>query len=269
MIWKKLRCSHREAMRRRNFDKNMAPWKYEYLMEFLIPPAINDFEANNSIEPEESKGYEINIIQVDDSKTASDDEKHYLSVEEPQLQMDDTYNDPDPLQSELRDRRRTEVDRGRIEHRHNIYDNNRTGAFFEMKDALTDLFSSLCQKTRQLPRHLQLRVQKEIFESVNRAEEEALADEYSSSSGYLRKELLRRETPRKEVRRSVKEQTKRGAQRLIPNSYSPVPSLIPATSVTNDSPAFKTSVETVTQIEDSNVNVKPDPDDDTKPNVID
>lgn len=43
------------------------------------------------------------------------------------------------------------------------------------RDALTDLFVSLCQKTCDHPKYLQLRVQREIFETITRAEEEALS----------------------------------------------------------------------------------------------
>ncbi|XP_052750028.1 uncharacterized protein LOC128200484 [Galleria mellonella] len=51
------------------------------------------------------------------------------------------------------------------------------------RDALTNLFSSLYQKTRDLPKHLQLRVQREISESVTRAEEEVLLRDQSRISG--------------------------------------------------------------------------------------
>lgn len=63
-----------------------------------------------------------------------------------------------------REQRRTERD----EIRKHITDANRP------QDALSHLFESLCQKTRDLPKYLQLRDQRQFFETITRAEEEAL-----------------------------------------------------------------------------------------------
>ncbi|KAH9641234.1 hypothetical protein HF086_003221 [Spodoptera exigua] len=50
--WKKLRDSHREALRRRKTTtgqaaQNMKPWKYENLMEFLLPHRENNETFSN------------------------------------------------------------------------------------------------------------------------------------------------------------------------------------------------------------------------------
>ncbi|XP_022823345.1 uncharacterized protein LOC111354238 [Spodoptera litura] len=65
--WKKLRDSHREALRRRKTTtgqaaQNMKPWKYENLMEFLLPHRENNETFSNFSDR----------IQGNDSENTSD-----------------------------------------------------------------------------------------------------------------------------------------------------------------------------------------------------
>ncbi|CAK1578512.1 unnamed protein product [Parnassius mnemosyne] len=154
--WKKLRDSHREAMRRRKTAtasqaQAIGPWKYEKLMEFLLPQNRESY-ANFCNE------------SYSDSHLG-------LSMDE-----NDTNGGPSTIEVE-REMRRQLKEKEREEMRRHFYDENRV-----MRDALSDLFSSMCQKTRELPKYLQLRVQREIFESVTRAEEEALSYETTSAN---------------------------------------------------------------------------------------
>lgn len=79
-----------------------------------------------------------------------------------------------PIQRREKNREQRRAERDEI--RKHITDANRP------QDALSHLFESFCQKTRDLPKYLQLRVQREIFETITRAEEEALS--YDSMNTY-------------------------------------------------------------------------------------
>lgn len=130
--------------------QSIGPWKYEKLMEFVLPQNRETY-TNFCTE-------------------------HYTDSNLTGL-PDDSDNSESPTMAAEREMRRQIKERERKELRRQVYDENRV-----TRDALSDLFSSMCQKTRDLPKHLQLRVQREIFESVTRAEEEALLYETNSSS---------------------------------------------------------------------------------------
>lgn len=177
--WKKLRDSHREAMRRRKTStgqatQNLKPWKYETLMEFLLSQTENsETSFNYSIYLEETS---YNTQKISDQNTNNYViESHPPPSESPLSTLSTIKSEKNSNQLDIseivqrreknREQRRTE----REELRRDIIDSNRP------QDALSALFASLCQKTRDLPKYLQLRVEREIFETINRAEEEALS----------------------------------------------------------------------------------------------
>ncbi|KAM3957729.1 uncharacterized protein ACR2FA_008242 [Aphomia sociella] len=174
--WKRLRDCHREALRRRKISAGQgarffSPWKYEQLMDFLLPHTENkDSPTNFPIDPDGSGDISTECLLPPPSRTEPLSKNRAI---------DDTV-------TEEREKIREERQKERDKWRRQIIETNRI-----RRDALSDLFSSLCQKTRDLPKYLQLRVQREIFESVARAEEEALTLEQtmnesprSSTSSY-------------------------------------------------------------------------------------
>lgn len=156
-------------MRRRKVSPVLAPWKYEELMEFLLPPSNADFQIDNEND-------DASISEEDDIKTV-DNENSQPRIASVQVQVKrDTSNFLDCI--EERGKRRAEQERRRVELRNHAIDRNRHAN----NEGLRDLFSSLYHKTTQLPRQLQLRVQREVFEAVTKAEEEALAYEFPGPS---------------------------------------------------------------------------------------
>ncbi|XP_026317841.1 uncharacterized protein LOC113228699 [Hyposmocoma kahamanoa] len=186
--WKKLRDSHREAMRRRKTStaQNWRPWKYETEMGFLLlqnvkrPTFLNDTQdstydalnttenpINNTIKesPPESPPLSEYSLPTEEnmnhcvlhptSSTESENSNQKRLVTE---SITDIFQE-----RELRQIHKDELRRQVIDMHHCP------------QDALSKLFDSLCQKTRELPKYLQLRVEREIFEAVSRAEEEALS----------------------------------------------------------------------------------------------
>ncbi|GBP74983.1 hypothetical protein EVAR_56274_1 [Eumeta japonica] len=170
--WKKLRDSHREALRRRKVkvgssDGCMRPWKYEKQMSFLLPlmglrshslteemTSVNFPEASvNFPEVSELESEVSEASQIDEQADAATDQREAYANSKAFFKM-----------IRERESRQAAVDSSRMQHR----------------DPLDDLFSSLCAKTKALPKYLQLRVQREIFTSVSRAEEEAMLNEDSN-----------------------------------------------------------------------------------------
>lgn len=149
-------------MRRRRISQALAPWKYEELMDFLRHQnSTAEYQIENdevSVSEEEEK------LEIDSNESRHD--PVYVSVHK------DNYIED----SEEREKRRAENDRRRRGLRNYSIDSIRSSR----DNGLKELFSGLCQKTLQLPRHLQLRIQREVFEAVTRAEEEALSLGYSS-----------------------------------------------------------------------------------------
>lgn len=172
-MWKRLRDSHREALRRRRMQGTQIarPWKYEHLMEFIAPAGTSrDEDAPSAQHSDAVEEPEILIVcpAADDEDKATAEFRHKGNTLK--------------LFEERAKRRRREVERVIVRKK----DGKRARAL--PSDALTELFSSMCKKTRQLPIHLQLRVQREVFDSVARAEEEALsyAEDMDESKGSYR-----------------------------------------------------------------------------------
>ncbi|XP_059050751.1 uncharacterized protein LOC131845678 [Achroia grisella] len=175
--WKRLRDCYREALRRRKITIERGlpvhgRWKYEHLMEFLLPlPERKEKQhSNKNFTPE----FEINLdtepIVTCNRVIPALPTLENLNTEK-LLTRFNTENIENTIQIE-RVKRRELRRKERQQTRQEAVEANR----FD-NDAITELFSSLCRKTKELPKYLQLRVQREIFESVSRAEEEALTFE--------------------------------------------------------------------------------------------
>lgn len=151
-------------------------------MEFLLTQKENN---------ETSSNYSSQLQETSqDTQNSSDTNTNNDSIESPAPPPDPPLATSSTIQSgkknsmqmeiteilRIREKNREQRRIERNEERMRQIDSNRP------RDALTDLFTSLCQKTRDLPKNLQLRVQREIFETINRAEEEALS--YDSVNNY-------------------------------------------------------------------------------------
>lgn len=185
-MWKRLRDSHREALRRRGqAAHNLNPWKYEVLMEFILPQ-MSTIETR---EPANSTASQDGCNGHNDTSDANTNDVEPQTVQvSPESAIPATSSsEPDRKQKtpnlvlanakhqDNRERRREHWQTERGHHRRHMMDSNRDNMASLSSDALSNLFTSLCQKTKLLPRFLQLRVQREVFESVTRAEEEAMS----------------------------------------------------------------------------------------------
>ncbi|XP_011568687.3 uncharacterized protein LOC105398311 [Plutella xylostella] len=158
LMWKRLKDSHREALRRRRLDSHIVkPWKYEKIMEFILP---NYNRPSQSLEPHndsnvgDTKTIDLPVMV----KTEVSDDQEFIGMEEvlePQAR----------LQERVRRRRKLAIPM-KVRQRRNV---------LSQSDGLTELFNSLCQKTRRLPKILQLQVQRDVFAAVSKAEEAALS----------------------------------------------------------------------------------------------
>lgn len=180
--WKRLRDSHREALRRRKFSTadssiHTKPWKYEKAMEFLLPL----MKTESIPGPKETP----NFIEVENAPFDSPEDDDQYATEDLVVprNMKTNKNVSETVSNDIvedRERRRKMARSQRHEKRKRV-----SGRGIH-QDALGTLFLSLYEKTRALPRRLQLQVQREVFDSVTRAEEEALSNDpnfhYPSSS---------------------------------------------------------------------------------------
>ncbi|KAI5638606.1 alcohol dehydrogenase transcription factor myb/SANT-like domain-containing protein [Phthorimaea operculella] len=162
--WKKLRDSHREALRRRRIKPTVSkPWKYEEQMKFILGDHSDmsagtiDIEFRDTYNEEETFVQEVNMVYDDTVESPYSSPSHIEADSKADIQN----HVQRVQQDELRDVDQRDVDASMTSQ--------------QQQDALSTLFDSLCQKTRVLPKYLQLRVQREVFEAVLRAEEEALS----------------------------------------------------------------------------------------------
>ncbi|XP_045764305.1 uncharacterized protein LOC123866664 [Maniola jurtina] len=145
--WKKLRDSHREALRRRKTAtvQILRPWKYEAQMEFVL----------------QQSEYTETVSSLPTLQDSHHDTQNSSDIESTPSPPGSPHPSSSYIDHENRKQKILEM---------SSFDMNRVP-----QDALSNLFASLYQKTRELPKYLQLRVQREIFESVTRAEEEAMS----------------------------------------------------------------------------------------------
>ncbi|CAG9782402.1 unnamed protein product [Diatraea saccharalis] len=193
-LWSKIRSSHREAMRRRAEDKNLRPWKYEDIMEFLITRTVDNKNTDNSI-----INTTDNIIK-EDADVESNAQLSPLNTESNKLDNNPmitvkltspvSLNVNKSVDTAINPIRKVNNKRHRLHNSYYEVDSNLNERWNKVEkkvikqcpstvkrdnDGMGELFKCLCEKTRNLPKYLQLRVQREIFESITKAEEEALS----------------------------------------------------------------------------------------------
>lgn len=175
-------------MRRRKTStaQNWRPWKYEVEMGFLLQQNakrgkfLNDtqdstFDTLNTTETPTNYSIKESPPQSpplsEYSLTTEENMNH--CVLHPTSSTESENSNQKRLMTEsitdiFQERELRQIHKDEL--RRQVIDMNRIP-----QDALSKLFDSLCQKTRELPKFLQLRVEREIFEAVTRAEEEALS----------------------------------------------------------------------------------------------
>lgn len=170
-------------MRRRKSStaQNWKPWKYETEMGFLLPSAkrfLNDTQdisydtlntsdtiIDNTIKESPPESPPLSEISYPIENSVNHFVLHPTSSTESENQK---RHECDSEISSYHEKEQRQIHRE--ESRRRVFDSNHVP-----QDALSKLFDSLCQKTRDLPKYLQLRVERQIFEAVSRAEEEALS----------------------------------------------------------------------------------------------
>lgn len=173
-------------MRRRKTStgQNLRPWKYEIEMEFLLPTAkrfLNDTQDISYDTLNSTDSTAINTIKesppespLSESSLYPPEDNANHCVLHPTSSTESENSNQKRLVTEsvteiLHEKEQRQIHRDEL--RRHAFDMHHALP----QDALSKLFDSLCQKTQELPKYLQLRVQREIFEAVTRAEEEALS----------------------------------------------------------------------------------------------
>lgn len=167
-------------------SQNWRPWKYETEMGFLLTPSAKRPAFLN--DTQDSTYDTLNTTETSINNTIKESPPESPHLSEYSLPAEENMNHcvlhpTSSTESENCDQKRlvtesiTEIFQERDlrqirkdELRRQVIDMHQFP-----QDALSKLFDSLCQKTRELPKYLQLRVEREIFEAVSRAEEEALS----------------------------------------------------------------------------------------------
>ncbi|XP_061716888.1 uncharacterized protein LOC133524755 [Cydia pomonella] len=202
--------------------QNVKTWKYEAVMSFLLPQSVNDSTISNFSNNSQDNSTSNNNTpatnmtaesQPPPTESPLSQEKSSTSLlPPPESPFPPSGSASPPLESsnppsgstpvttnttrlgktsrnrvltsvtellENRDRRREQRQTERDDFRRKLFDMNRAS-----QDALSNMLSSFCEKTRQLPKYLQVRVERQIFDIVSRAEEEALT--FDSVNNYYR-----------------------------------------------------------------------------------
>ncbi|RVE52304.1 hypothetical protein evm_003094 [Chilo suppressalis] len=208
-LWSKIRCSHREAMRRRSEHNNLGEWKYEKPMEFLLTRNIENNSALNSdnvVETGLKDKFNIEVIKAgvtDERIQTLNDNPVGSSLGLTSVNLDPKKNHKNhtDMVRKNNDNRKRSLDVTSCGTDERVTENQLVispPTNSERKnDGLAELFTCLREKTRNLPKYLQLRVQREIFESITRAEEEALTLLTSETSTDTRKRIEVKSTTKK------------------------------------------------------------------------
>lgn len=203
--WKKLRDNHREALKRQKDGKsgqaakNTRIWKYQKVMEFLVPYMQNRNTTGNYSQDDSQVSQESNPTQVselDEDNFEVVNESAHGSVNENSQSSNTTaassettsQNTSTPLtrkrvhsvQHEIlnfvkiqqtdREKRKTERDL-----RNQVLDK---------MDDMDHFFLSVCESTKKLPKPAQLRLKRKIFNLVTEEEELQIYNDMYASESY-------------------------------------------------------------------------------------
>lgn len=169
-MWRKLRDGHRQAISKKKTGQaanSKKLWKYEKIMEFLLPTMQNRSRSRN-VHMEDSNEQESDVTQHNEN---SDNEQHK------------TVDDFVPPKKKLnlislmeKEQKRRELRSGeRDSLRRQILCNTPKNTSNIENTALGNFFMSMLQTTNDLSETLQLRVQRQLFNIVMEAKEEDIA----------------------------------------------------------------------------------------------
>ncbi|VEN33638.1 unnamed protein product, partial [Callosobruchus maculatus] len=176
-LWKKLRDGHRQALHRKkpshgHYLTNERPWKYEELMKFLIPHIGN--RRPRSANPIESSSPATLWMPQDlNDEILGEPEVELLeSTSIKQEPIEDSSILHNDTLSEVNVNKRKSVDSLHAES--SITKRTKLREPPRKASALDLFFKSMHESTSELPDHLQMKVQRKIFDAVMAAKEEHL-----------------------------------------------------------------------------------------------
>ncbi|XP_076631750.1 uncharacterized protein LOC143346933 [Colletes latitarsis] len=195
--WKSLRHCHRDALRRRKTRSGQAAgykkyWAYERHMEYLLPFMNSKLTSlDTTMETEMFSSNEQNNIEIQKTKGEQEDEtaiEEEQSIIKEELIIQDEANERnEEIVSQTRKKRKMESNVNltlqrsihKEEKRYKKRDVTRQEIMEkrlklekEQANALYQFFISMYNSTRMLPRHLQFKIKRTLFEAVSNAEEQ-------------------------------------------------------------------------------------------------
>lgn len=185
-MWKKLRDGHRQALNKKKTTTGQAAssdrlWKYEKQMEFLVPHLCNRQRSTNAAATQD-----ITPADPDETESIQEGENPELIATNNETQQV-TYDTPRPKRKidrltdyfEKEQKRRDQRSRERDLLRQELLDREKSVKPKE-DTALKKFFDSMCDLTSNMPEFLQIKVQRQIFNSVMEAQEAKLQNRYES-----------------------------------------------------------------------------------------
>ncbi|XP_050497249.1 oxysterol-binding protein-related protein 2 isoform X1 [Diabrotica virgifera virgifera] len=187
-LWKKLRDGHRQAISKKKPATGQAeidtrPWKYEKLMEFLLPYISNRSKSTNIMSSRitrtntvrgatQSPGEDLELHE--EIKTETIDEEP-ANTYRPKRKNDNIL-DYLQIQQTKRNKRSSEPEVYRRE-----FLNQSEVKSPKLKTATEKFFDSMCDMSMTLPEYVQIKIQRQIFQTVMKAREEHLESQPGTS----------------------------------------------------------------------------------------
>lgn len=177
-MWKKLRDSHRQALNKKKTTTGQAAsndkvWKYEKQMGFLLPHLTNRQRSTNASVTQDFMQTDADeILTFENTQT---EEVSELTTTNNESQVT-TYNIPQNKRKNDKITEYLEKEQKRREKRSTERDFFRKELLSREKEpkedtALKKFFESMCGLTNDLPEYLQIKVQRQVFNSVMEARE--------------------------------------------------------------------------------------------------
>ncbi|XP_043256431.1 uncharacterized protein LOC122399657 [Colletes gigas] len=187
--WKSLRHCHRDALRRRKTRSGQTAgykkyWAYERHMEYLLPFMNSKL---TSLETEIFSSNEQSNIEIQKTKGEQEDETAN-EEEQPEIKEELMIEDEEMVpQTRKRRKMKSNVKLQRSVHKKRDVTRQeirgkRLKLEKEQANALYQFFISMYNSTRMLPRHLQFKIKRTLFEAVSNAEEQTFRNSYLESA---------------------------------------------------------------------------------------
>lgn len=192
-MWKKLRDGYRQALNKKKCTTGQAatsinPWKYEKIMEFILPYMANRPRSTNAVIEDSSSNISQdkseNTLQQEfennATKVTQNVDNSIYGGQSPSMNAQSKRKNSDPFVQFLHDESQRRENRSKIRDalRRDVLTQRQQNDSVQLKS----FFDTMYETSKVLPEYTQMKLQRQIFNIVMEARENHITEQLPNSS---------------------------------------------------------------------------------------